>query len=272
MVKGSRSLVPEPVGRKNLEIGWWVVKASWYGEGSRGNLVIMHVVDESRLRRWSRSVTSLEIVLNEIGCRDNVFHEVNPTMNKRINGLRMVGKGYSTLHNRSFIMLSVFFVVSHNLFEIGEPRLTLDYYAKTCPNVLQVVRKEMEYAVLSEPCNAAFVVRLHFHDCFIQGCDESVLLDDNITLQGEKKASINIHSFKGFKIIDRIKNNLESECPGIVSYADIVTIAARDTVILVGSPYWDVPLGRKDSTIEIYELANSNLPSVNEGLLIGTEI
>ena len=60
------------------------------------------------------------------------------------------------------------FVVSYSLFETGETRLTLDYYTRTCPNVLQIVRKEMECAVLSEPRNAAFVVRLHFHDCFVQ--------------------------------------------------------------------------------------------------------
>lgn len=66
-----------------------------------------------------------------------------------------------------------------------------------------------------------------------QGCDGSVLLDDTITLKGEKKASNNIHSLKGFRIIDKIKNTLESDCPGIVSCADILTIAARDAVLLV---------------------------------------
>jgi len=67
----------------------------------------------------------------------------------------------------------------------------------------------------------------------VQGCDGSVLLDETITLQGEKKASTNINSLEGFKIIDRIKNKIESECPGIVSCADILTIAARDAVLLV---------------------------------------
>ena len=67
----------------------------------------------------------------------------------------------------------------------------------------------------------------------MQGCDGSVLLDDTISLQGEKKAPANVKSVKGFRIIDRIKNKLESECPGIVSCADILTIAARDAVILV---------------------------------------
>lgn len=66
-----------------------------------------------------------------------------------------------------------------------------------------------------------------------QGCDGSVLLDDTVTLQGEKNAPNNKNALKGFKIIDRIKNRIESECPGIVSCADILTIAARDAVLLV---------------------------------------
>lgn len=67
----------------------------------------------------------------------------------------------------------------------------------------------------------------------VQGCDGSILLDDTYTLKGEKKAATNIHSLKGFEIIDQIKNFVESECPGVVSCADILTIAARDAVILV---------------------------------------
>lgn len=69
----------------------------------------------------------------------------------------------------------------------------------------------------------------------MQGCDGSVLLDDTITLQGEKKASPNVNSLAGFKLVDRIKNKLESECPGVVSCADLLTIAARDAVLLVNT-------------------------------------
>ncbi|WVZ13029.1 hypothetical protein V8G54_017559 [Vigna mungo] len=145
--------------------------------------------------------------------------------------------------------------------------LTLDYYASTCPTVFDIVRKEMECAVLSDPRNAAKIVRLHFHDCFVQGCDGSILLDDTVTLKGEKKAANNINSLKGSAIVDRIKNMVESECPGVVSCADILTIAARDAVILVGGPYWDVPVGRKDSVTANFDLANTNLPTPEESLL-----
>ncbi|KAJ1412049.1 Secretory peroxidase [Sesbania bispinosa] len=149
----------------------------------------------------------------------------------------------------------------------SDPPLTLDYYASTCPTLFDIVRKEMECAVLSDPRNAASIVRLHFHDCFIQGCDGSILLDDTVTIKGEKKAATNIHSLKGFGLIDRIKNLVESECPGIVSCADILTIAARDAVILVGGPYWDVPVGRKDSVTASFELATTNLPTPDESLV-----
>ncbi|KAJ0095604.1 hypothetical protein Patl1_16587 [Pistacia atlantica] len=164
-------------------------------------------------------------------------------------------------------LLILVFSVFGSRLHASDPYLTLDYYASKCPTVFEIVKKEMECAVLSDPRNAALIVRLHFHDCFVQGCDGSVLLDDTIDLKGEKTASINKNSLKGFTLIDRIKNKLESECPGIVSCADILTIAARDAVILVGGPYWDVPVGRKDSRTAGYELATSNMPAADEGLL-----
>ncbi|KAI5579600.1 hypothetical protein BDE02_08G099100 [Populus trichocarpa] len=165
-----------------------------------------------------------------------------------------------------FSMLIIISILGRSL-HASDPPLTLDYYAPTCPSVFEIVKKEMECEVISDPRSAALIVRLHFHDCFVQGCDGSVLLDDTITLQGEKKASTNINSLEGFKIIDRIKNKIESECPGIVSCADILTIAARDAVLLVGGPYWDVPVGRNDSKTASFELAASNIPTADEGLL-----
>lgn len=149
----------------------------------------------------------------------------------------------------------------------SDPPLTLDYYASTCPSVIDIVKKEMACQVQSDPRAAPRVLRLHFHDCFVQGCDASILLDDTITLKGEKTASTNINSLAGFEVIDSIKNKVESECPGIVSCADILTIAARDATILAGGPYWHVPLGRKDSKTANSELPGLNIPSPNEDLL-----
>ncbi|MFS7993460.1 putative peroxidase [Helianthus anomalus] len=163
--------------------------------------------------------------------------------------------------------LSFFTICCLKFMHAADPPLSLDYYKSSCPNAEAIVRKEMECAVLSDLRNAALILRLHFHDCFVQGCDGSVLLDDTFTLQGEKNAPTNLNALKGFEIIDRIKNKLESECPNTVSCADILTYAARDATVLVGGPYWDVPAGRKDSKTASFSLVESNLPGANDGLL-----
>ncbi|KAF5777446.1 putative peroxidase [Helianthus annuus] len=167
----------------------------------------------------------------------------------------------------TIFILSFFTICCLKFMHAADPPLSLDYYKSSCPNAEAIVRKEMECAVLSDLRNAALILRLHFHDCFVQGCDGSVLLDDTFTLQGEKNAPTNLNALKGFEIIDRIKNKLESECPNTVSCADILTYAARDATVLVGGPYWHVPAGRKDSKTASFSLVESNIPGANDGLL-----
>lgn len=64
------------------------------------------------------------------------------------------------------VTLSMLVIVS---FATDAP-LTLDYYSSSCPTALEIVRKEMECVISSDPRNAALIVRLHFHDCFVQVC------------------------------------------------------------------------------------------------------
>ncbi|GFP97231.1 peroxidase 40 [Phtheirospermum japonicum] len=113
---------------------------------------------------------------------------------------------------------------------------------------------------------AASLLRLHFHDCFVNGCDASVLLDDTMDLVGEKTAAPNANSLRGFEVIDAIKADLEYACPQTVSCADILAIAARDSVVLSGGPGWEVEMGRKDSLSASKAAANNNIPGPNSDL------
>ncbi|KAF5762455.1 putative peroxidase [Helianthus annuus] len=123
--------------------------------------------------------------------------------------------------------------------------LSSNYYAKTCPNVESLVRKAVRDAATSDKKVPAALLRMHFHDCFIRGCDASVLLDSKGKNKAEKDGPPNI-SLHAFYVIDNAKKAVESACPGIVSCADILALAARDSVVLSGGPSWDVPKGRKD--------------------------
>ncbi|KAM1099304.1 hypothetical protein TB2_005799 [Malus domestica] len=145
--------------------------------------------------------------------------------------------------------------------KISSAQLSSNYYSTTCPRTLSIVRNAVVNAVVKEHRMGASLLRLHFHDCFVNGCDASVLLDDTANFTGEKTAPPNTNSLRGFELIDTIKSQLEGACPGVVSCADILAIAARDSVVSLGGPSWTVQLGRRDSTTASLSAATSELPS-----------
>ncbi|KAF7836429.1 Peroxidase 17 [Senna tora] len=135
------------------------------------------------------------------------------------------------------------------------------FYQKTCPEAESIVRDVMKKALIREPRSVASVMRFQFHDCFVNGCDASMLLDDTPTMLGEKLALSNINSLRSYEVIDEVKEALEEACPGVVSCADIIIMAARDAVALTGGPDWEVKLGRLDSLTANQEDSNNIMPS-----------
>ncbi|KAG6647056.1 peroxidase 72-like [Carya illinoinensis] len=137
------------------------------------------------------------------------------------------------------------------------------FYDHSCPNAQQIVKSIVAKAVAKEARMAASLLRLHFHDCFVQGCDASLLLDSRGSIVSEKRSNPNRNSARGFEVLDEIKSALEKECPLTVSCADIVALAARDSTVLAGGPSWEVPLGRRDSRGASLSGSNNNIPAPN---------
>ncbi|RZC56765.1 hypothetical protein C5167_015622 [Papaver somniferum] len=105
------------------------------------------------------------------------------------------------------------------------------------------------------PTMAAALLRLQFHDCFVTGCDASLLLDGP---SSEKTAFPNL-SVRGYDVIDKAKAALEKACPGVVSCSDIIAVATRDAVVLSKGLSYRVQTGRRDGSDSKKE--NVNLPS-----------
>ncbi|CAL5192436.1 unnamed protein product [Lathyrus oleraceus] len=165
-----------------------------------------------------------------------------------------------------FAITKVVFFSLFCLIGTTSAQLSSNFYTRTCPLLLPTIKIEILAAVINERRMGASLLRLHFHDCFVQGCDASVLLDDTSSFTGEKSAGPNDGSLRGFNVIDTIKSKVERLCPNTVSCADILAVAARDSVVVLGGPSWTVQLGRRDSTTASLNLANSDLPGPSSEL------
>ncbi|XP_057444464.1 uncharacterized protein LOC130736681 [Lotus japonicus] len=140
--------------------------------------------------------------------------------------------------------------------------LRKQFYRKSCSQAEQIVKTTIQQHVSSRPELPAKLLRMHFHDCFVRGCDGSVLLNSTAGNTAEKDAIPNL-SLSGFDVIDEIKEALEAKCPKIVSCADILALAARDAVSVQfnNEPKWEVLTGRRDGTVSKSSEVLTNIPA-----------
>ncbi|KAL6850399.1 hypothetical protein ACP4OV_021026 [Aristida adscensionis] len=140
---------------------------------------------------------------------------------------------------------------------------TVGYYNGKCNiSVEGIVRDTVNAALDADITKGASLIRLFFHDCFVRGCDGSVLLDPtNANPYPEKTSDANI-GFRGFDVIDAAKAKLESACPGAVSCADVLAFAAHDAsnYLSKGGVSYAVPAGRLDGVVSSTADAGATLP------------
>ncbi|KAI3953795.1 hypothetical protein MKW98_017619 [Papaver atlanticum] len=156
----------------------------------------------------------------------------------------------------------LFVIVVMSVAATSSDALSTTFYQKVCPQALPVIKRVVTDVVNRERRMGASLLRLHFHDCFVNGCDASVLLDSTSTIDGEKTAFGNNNSLRGFEVVDKIKSEVDRVCGAqVVSCADILAVAARDSVVQLGGQTWKVELGRRDSTTASRTDANNALPA-----------
>ncbi|XP_076917074.1 peroxidase 19-like [Bidens hawaiensis] len=145
--------------------------------------------------------------------------------------------------------------------------LAVDYYAKTCPQLEQIVTFVTSQNFKVSPATAPATIRLFFHDCFVQGCDGSILISSKPGIKElpEKESEDNKEiPADAYDVIEKAKALVEKKCPGVVSCADILAIAARDYVHLAGGPYYPVKKGRWDGKQKpMASFVYPNIPHAN---------
>jgi len=140
---------------------------------------------------------------------------------------------------------------------LAQANLRVGFYNTKCPQAESIVRGVITSFFKKDNSIPAGLLRMHFHDCFVRGCDASILIDTVGNNVSEKAAVPNL-SVRGFNIIDAAKTALEKKCPRVVSCADIIALATRDGVALAGGPPYSLPTGRRDGRIS--SINDVNLP------------
>lgn len=148
------------------------------------------------------------------------------------------------------------------IVQLSHAQLSDDFYASSCPNVANIIRGVLTGDLVRDPTAPAAFLRLLFHDCQVQGCDGSILLVSQGGIVSELESPLNL-GVRRLEFLYSMKTAVESACPGTVSCADIVVLAAREAVNMAGGPSIQILLGRRDGTSASSARATAELPAVD---------
>ncbi|KAK9757027.1 hypothetical protein RND81_01G135900 [Saponaria officinalis] len=118
-------------------------------------------------------------------------------------------------------------------------QLNVGYYQQSCSAAKSIVKKVIYRSLSANPNLGAGLIRLHFHDDFVRGCDALILLKSRQGKETETKSVVSTE-LRGFKVVEADKQVVEAQCPECGN----IELDPR------GIPY-DVPRGRYDVVVSL---------------------
>ncbi|GMP73155.1 hypothetical protein CsSME_00030989 [Camellia sinensis var. sinensis] len=155
--------------------------------------------------------------------------------------------------------------------EANDPAgLVMNFYKDSCPQAEDIIKEQVKLLYKRHKNTAFSWLRNIFHDCAVQSCDASLLLDSTRRSLSEKETDRSF-GLRNFRYLDTIKEAVERECPGVVSCADILVLSGRDGIVSLGGPYIPLKTGRRDGRKSRAEVLEQYLPDHNESMSVVLE-
>ncbi|XP_060973184.1 peroxidase 42 isoform X2 [Cannabis sativa] len=148
-----------------------------------------------------------------------------------------------------------------------DPGLVMNFYKDSCPQAEDIIKEQVRLLYKRHKNTAFSWLRNIFHDCAVQSCDASLLLDSTRRSLSEKEMDRSF-GMRNFRYIETIKEAVERECPGVVSCSDILVLSARDGIASVRGPYIPLKTGRRDGRRSRAEILEQYLPDHNESMSV----
>ncbi|KAI3986679.1 hypothetical protein MKX01_014217 [Papaver californicum] len=103
------------------------------------------------------------------------------------------------------------------------PGLVMNFYRDSCPQAEDIIKEQVKLLYKRHKNTAFSWLRNIFHDCAVESCDASLLLDSTRKELSEKETDRSF-GLRNFRHLDTIKEAVERECPEVVSCADILSL------------------------------------------------